>query len=93
MENKSVVVLFFILLVVFIFSFTLSLDAIANNQALYGAFALVGFILLVFVSLFETMILSKEGMAVSYWFRVLSVMSLIVLVWYVTRAGTLFGWW
>ncbi len=93
MENKSVVVLFFILLVVFVFSFTLSLDAISNNQVLYGTFALIGFILLVFVSLFETMLLSKEGMAVSYWFKSLSVISLIILVWYVTRAGTLFGWW
>ena len=93
MENKSVLALFFVLIVIFIFSFTLSLDAIANNNALYGVYALVGFVVLVFLSLFQSMFLKKDGVSVAYWFRALSVISLIVLVWYMTRAGALFGWW
>jgi hypothetical protein len=93
MENKSVLALFFVLIVIFIFSFTLSLDAIANNNALYGVYALVGFVVLVLLSLFQSMFLKKDGVSVAYWFRALSVVSLIVLVWYMTRAGTLFGWW
>lgn len=93
MENKSVLALFFVLIVIFIFSFTLSLDAIANHNTLYGVYALVGFVVLVLLSLFQSMFLKKDGISVAYWFRALSIVSLIVLVWYLTRAGTLFSWW
>jgi hypothetical protein len=93
MDNKSNLVLFFVFIVVFIFSFTLSLDAIANNQVLYGVYALVGFFILMLLSFFQGATLKKEGVSLSYWFSVLALVSLIVQVWYVTRAGTLFGWW
>jgi hypothetical protein len=93
MDNKSVLALFFVLLVIFVFSFTLSLDAIANNNAMYGIYAFVGFIIIVFLSLFQSMQLKKDGVSVAYWFRILSIVSLIVVVWYATRAGTLFQWW
>jgi len=93
MDNKSVLVLFFALIVVFIFSFTLSLDAVANNQVMYGIYAFAGFLLLVLIALAESMSLKKEGVSLSYWFRTLSIVSLIVMVWYSTRVGALFGWW
>lgn len=93
MDNKSVLVLFFALIVVFIFSFTLSMDAVANNQVMYGIYAFAGFLLLVLIALAESMSLKKEGVSLSYWFRTLSIVSLIVLVWYSTRVGALFGWW
>ncbi|HQL33831.1 MAG TPA: hypothetical protein PK969_11305 [Treponemataceae bacterium] len=93
MDNKSVMSLFFVLILIFIFSFTLSLDAIANNNAMYGVYALVGFIILVGLSLFESVQLSKDGVTVAYWFKALSIISLVILVWYCTRAGVLFGWW
>ena len=92
MDNKSYLVLFFVLIVVFIFSFTLSLDAIAHNQVLYGIYSLIGLIILMGLSFFQAMTLKKDGLALSYWFSLLSLVSLIVLVWYITRAGTLFGW-
>lgn len=93
MENKSVLSLFFVLAVIFVFSFTLSLDAVANQHVMYGIYAFVGFLILVFLSFFESLTLSKDGVSVAYWFRVLSLVSLIILVWYATRAGSLFGWW
>jgi hypothetical protein len=93
MDNKSILVLFFVFIMVFILSFTLSLDAVANSQVLYGIYAFVGFFLLVILSLFESMTLSKNGVSLAYWFRLMSIVSLIVLVWYTTRVGGLFGWW
>ena len=93
MDNKSILVLFFVFIVVFILSFTLSLDAVANSQVLYGVYAFVGFLLLVLLALFESMTLSKNGVSLAYWFRILSITSLIVLVWYTTRVGALFKWW
>jgi len=93
MDNKSNLVLFFVFILVFIFSFTLSLDAIANNQVLYGVYAFVGFFLLMLLAYFQGVTLKKDGVALSYWFSIFSVVALIVLVWYSTRAGVLFGWW
>ena len=37
MDNKSILVLFFVFIVVFILSFTLSLDAVANNNKFWEA--------------------------------------------------------
>ena len=93
MDNKSNLVLFFVFIVVLIFSFTLSLDAISNNQVLYGVYAFVGFFILMLLSFFQGATLKKEGVSLSYWFSIMALVSLIVQVWYVTRAGTLFGWW
>ncbi|MBN1616891.1 MAG: hypothetical protein JW875_06220 [Spirochaetales bacterium] len=93
MDNKSILVLFGVLIVVFVLAFTLSIDAIANGNVMYGIYAFAGFLILVLISLFESMMIKKEGGAMSYWFRVLSVISLIVLVWYSTRIGSHAGWW
>lgn len=93
MDNKSILVLFFVFIVVFILSFTLSLDAVANNQVLYGIYAFVGFLVLILLALFESMTLAKSGVSLAYWFRTLSIVSLIVFIWYLTRVGALFGWW
>ncbi len=93
MDNKSILVLFFVFIVVFVLSFTLSLDAVANNNVLYGIYAFVGFVLLTLLALFESMTLGKNGVSLGWWFRLLSVVSLIILVWYTTRVGGLFGWW
>lgn len=93
MDNKSIIVLFGMLVAIFIVSFTLSIDAVAGQNVTYGIYAFVGFLLVVLASLFENMILSKEGVSISYWYRASAVIGLIVLVWYCTRLGTLFGWW
>lgn len=93
MDNKSILVLFFVFIVVFILSFTLCLDAVANNQVMYGIYAFVGFLVLILLSLFESMTLSKSGVSLAYWFRAITIISLIVFIWYLTRVGTLFGWW
>mgnify|MGYP000928115360 CR=1 FL=1 len=93
MDNKSILVLFFVFILVFVLAFTLATDAITNSRVLYGIYAFVGFALLVGLSTFEGMTLRKEGVALAYWFRILAIASLIVLVWYCTRLGTLFGWW
>lgn len=93
MDNRSILVLFFTLIVVFVFSFTLSLDAIANNHAMYGIYAFIGFLILIALSLFQSLTLGKDGVSLAYWFRVLCIVSLITFVWYSTRIGTLFKWW
>ncbi len=59
MDNKSIIVLFGMLVAIFIVSFTLSIDAVAGQNVTYGIYAFVGFLLVVFVSLFENMILSS----------------------------------
>jgi len=93
MDNKSILMLFVALIAVFVFAFTLSLEAVENGLVMYGIYAFVGFILLIAISMYESLLLKKEGSSMSYWFRTLSMVSLIILVWYCTRLGTGFGWW
>ncbi|HOU38593.1 MAG TPA: hypothetical protein PLV73_04265 [Treponemataceae bacterium] len=93
MDNKSILMLFVALIAVFVCSFTLSLEAVENSLVMYGVYAFIGFVLIVVLSLYESMLLGKDGSSTAYWFRTLSLVSLIVLVWYCTRLGVLFGWW
>ncbi|HHU35615.1 MAG TPA: hypothetical protein GXZ47_00130 [Treponema sp.] len=93
MDNKSILMLFVVLIAVFVFAFTLSLESVQNGQVMYGVYAFVGFLLLIVVSFYESLLLQKEGTSAAYWFKILAGVSLVVLVWYCTRIGALLGWW
>ena len=93
MDNKTILMLFVALIAVFVCAFTLSLEAVENGLVMYGIYAFVGFVLIVGISLYESLLLKKDGSSTAYWFRILSLVSLIVLVWYCTRLGSGFGWW
>lgn len=79
MDNKSILMLFVVLIAVFVFAFTLSLEAVQNGQVMYGVYAFIGFLLLVLISFYESMLLQKEGTSAAYWFRILRVVHSLFL--------------
>ena len=95
MDNRSGLVLFGMLVLALVFSVTLSWDALSggSTSVVYGIFALAGFILCVAASFFEFLLLKREGVALSYWFLIAGIIISVIFIWYLTRCGTIFGWW
>ncbi len=93
MDNRTNMVLFFSLAVIFAFTFVFCLDALSLPNVTYGIIALIGYIICMGFSLFQAALLKKEGSPLVYWFRTYTIVVGIVFVWYLTRTGTAFGWW
>jgi hypothetical protein len=93
MENRIGLVTFFVLVLLFAFSFVFCLDALAIPNTTYGVLALIGYIFCIVVALFQGMTAHKEGSALSVWYYGYTIVVSIVFVWYLTRCGTAFKFW
>lgn len=93
MDAKNGLVNFTLFVVLLAFSFVFSLDGLAGANVTYGVLALLGFIVCLAGSLFTGVLSHRDGEALAIWYFVYSVVVGIILVWYLTRCGTAFGWW
>ncbi len=93
MDNRTGMLLFFGLIVIFAFTFIFGLDALALENARYGIIAVIGYVVSMGFALFQYALLKKEGHSLGLWFYSFSIVVGIVFVWYLTRCGTAFGWW
>ncbi len=93
MDNRTSLLLFIGLVVLFAFTFIFGLDALTLPNLRYGVIALIGYTICLGFSLFQGMLLSKDRAAMTWWFFAYAIICAIVYVWYLTRCGTAFGWW
>lgn len=93
MDNRTNMLLFIGLVVLFAFTFIFGLDALSLGSVKYGVIALIGFLVCIGFSLFQRSLLTKEGGAMMPWFYSFTIVIGVVFVWYLTRCGTAFGWW
>lgn len=94
MDNRTSMLLFIGLVVLFAFTFVFCLDAlfdperqVRGNRASIGCLVCMGF------ALFKRALLKKDGAPMTLWFTTYSIVVGIVFVWYPTRCGTAFAWW
>lgn len=94
MDNRSSLINFSLFVFLFAFSFVFSILALGQpTSLLFGILALLGFMLCIAGSLFNAMLARVDGSTLTLWFYAYAIIVSIVLVWYLTRCGTLFGWW
>jgi hypothetical protein len=93
MDNRTNMLLFIGLVILFGFTFIFCLDALSIPNVNYGIYALIGYAVCLGFSLFQWALLRKDGGAMTPWFISYAVIIGIVCVWYLTRCGTAFGWW
>jgi len=93
MDAKNGLVNFALFVVLLAFSFVFSIDGLAAANVTYGVLALIGFIVCLAGSLFTGVLSHRDGEALAIWYFTYSVVVGIVLVRYLTRCGTAFGWW
>jgi hypothetical protein len=93
MENRNGLITFGIFVLLSAFTFVFCLDALSIPSTEYGILALIGYVVVISVSLFNGYIARKNGEALSVWFNSWVVIMSIAFVWFLTRCGTAFGWW
>lgn len=93
MDNRTNMLLFFCLSVLFALTFIFGLDALSLPDLKYGIIAFIGYVVCLGFSIFEGALLRKDGSPLLIWFQVYTVVIGIVFVWYLTRCGSAFGWW
>lgn len=93
MDSRNGFINFILFIFLFAFSFIFCLDALSLPNAFYGVVAAVGFLVCLIGSLFNGMMSQKDGEALAIWYYGFSLISGIVTVWYLTRCGSVFGWW
>lgn len=93
MDNRTSMLLFIGLVVLFAFTFVFGMDALSVPNVKYGVLAIIGHIVCLGFGLFQRSLLKKEGAAMTTWFLSYSIVVGIITVWFLTRSGTAFGWW
>lgn len=80
-------------IVLLVFSFAFAYAGIYAENLIAGILALVGFVATVAMCLAIGLASRDESSALALWFFGVSIVAGIVLVWYITRAGTLLQIW
>ena len=91
--TRNFLVFLFSLFILLVFSFAFGYVSIYSEVMIAGIFALVGLLTALIVSLIIGLASREEGGALYIWFFSISGVTGVLLVWYLTRAGTLLKVW
>jgi hypothetical protein len=92
--TRNFLVFIFGLVLLLIFSFASAYVYIYVNQVgIAGIAAIVGFVAVFAIGIMIGLSAREEGGSLYVWFFAISVITAIVLVWYLSRAGTLLKIW
>ena len=91
--TRNFLVFLFSLFILLVFSFAFGYVSIYSEVMIAGIFALVGLLTALIVSLIIGLASREEGGALYIWFFSIFGVTGVVLVWYLTRAGTLLKVW
>jgi hypothetical protein len=91
--TRNFLVFLVALFILLVFSFAFGYVSIYSEVLIAGIFALVGLLTALIVSLLIGLASREEGGALYIWFFSITGVTGVVLVWYLTRAGTLLKVW
>jgi hypothetical protein len=91
--TRNFLVFIFGLFLLLVFSFAFCYVSIYSEVLIAGIFALVGFIVAFAIALIIGLAAQEEGGSLYIWFFGIAIVTGIVLVWYISRAGTLLKIW
>jgi hypothetical protein len=93
MDTRNGLVTFGLFVLLFAFTFVFSTVALGEDNVAYGILALIGFLVCIGASVFNSVLAAQEGAIFAVWFRTYAILVGIIFVWFLTRVGTAFGWW
>jgi hypothetical protein len=91
--TRNFLVFLFGLFLLLIFSFAFCYVAIYSEVLIAGIFALVGFLAAFIIAIMIGLASREEGGVLYVWFFGIAIVTGIILVWYLSRAGTLLKIW
>jgi hypothetical protein len=81
------------LFLLLVFSFAFCYVSIYSEILIAGIFALVGFVAALVISIIIGLASREEGGVLYIWFFIITGVTAVILVWYLSRAGTLLKVW
>ncbi len=90
---RNYLIFLFGLVLLFAFSFIFAYEGIYNQSLLAGILAIVGFVAALVISLVIGIASREEGGSLYLYFFGVTVITAIIFVWYISRAGTLLQIW
>lgn len=91
--TRNFLVFLFGAIILLVFSFAFCYAAIYAENLIAGILALVGFVATLAISLVIGIACRDESGSLALWFYGVAVIAGVLLIWYVTRAGTLLQIW
>ena len=91
--TRNFLVFIFGLILLLVFSFAFCYVSIYSEILIAGIFALVGFVASLVISIMIGVASRDEGGMLYAWFFAIAAITEIILVWYLSRAGTLLRIW
>jgi hypothetical protein len=91
--TRNFLVFLFGAIILLVFSFAFCYAAIYAENLIAGILALVGFVATLVMSLVIGIACKDESGSLALWFYGVAVITGALLIWYVTRAGTLLQIW
>jgi hypothetical protein len=90
---RNYLIFFFGLVIIFAFSFFFCFEGIYAQSLMAGVLAIIGFAAALIISLVIGIASREEGGSLYVWFFAVSIVTAIVFIWYLSRAGTLLQIW
>jgi len=90
-DNRSSILVFVVVVLLFAFSHVFAVFTLVDPVTTFTVLALIGYSLVLFTGLAFGTLLTAEGVAISLWFYAVSLVSGILLVWFVTKIGSAAG--
>jgi hypothetical protein len=90
---RNFLVFIFGLFLLLVFSFAFCYVSIYSEILVAGIFALVGFVAALVISIMIGLSSREEGGVLYIWFFGIAIVTAVILVWYISRAGTLLKVW
>jgi len=91
--TKNFLVFIFGLFLLLVFSFAFCYVSIYSEVLIAGIFALIGYVACFAIALIIGLASKEEGGSLYIWFFGIAICTGIILVWYISRAGTLLQIW
>jgi len=91
--TKNFLIFIFGLFLLLVFSFAFCYVSIYSEILIAGIFAIVGFVASFVIAIMVGLSAREEGGSLFIWFFGIAIVTGIILVWYLSRAGTLLKVW
>ncbi len=91
--TRNFLVFIFGLFLLLVFSFAFCYVSIYSEILIAGIFALIGFVAALAIAIIIGLAAREEGGTLYIWFFGIAAVTGIILVWYLSRAGTLLKIW
>jgi hypothetical protein len=91
--TRNFLVFIFALFLLLVFSFAFCYVSIYSEVLIAGIFALIGFVVTFVIAIVIGLASKEEGGSLYIWFFGIGITTGVILVWYISRAGTLLKIW